>query len=552
MKLKQSIQHYDIDLNFQVTIPGVSKLSKVAREIDKHIGDGSAVELTAPRKLLDEGMEAILAGNVGRLSSKTLRLFCTAGLPDLERLRDPLAGLNTLLDEVSIRARSSFVKALFLGYLLSADLESAWVNVLRLYLRKQQDLLSPRWQQRINQYGLLDKDLGNQFGKLFFNHDDSFFTSLASAGISGLLLTSGIGKRVFMSVTRQLGLSDWPHKADALDIFNRLKRYAFQDEKLIFSASNNQREICFALLEPCLNGDPGNHVLIEIRNLLVGNYSDPRINAGRWASVEESHVQVLRRWLTKQSMGLLIEVINRTADDNHWDVRNDFWSFYLNNDFVDEAWVVFGPDALGHAKSLVRNNREFTVSSFGTFKAGWGGFQSNQSVLLMRIDDVIVAEWTHDGKVRLWDRRSPSSPAFYKNTYLPEQLRGAGVRYSASEEHPHDRPGHWMRKVDQFIRERTGIKHPMNVKSGTERDANIQRTRNQSMISGRGETGFSGKSDDKKKSSSESGIYTPRTYSYGEHQCASCGLIKSPDKFFQSSKRPGELTKYCKSCLEKQ
>jgi hypothetical protein len=550
MKLQDTLLHYDIALKFKFTLPDISKISRAARNIDKFMGGGVSNDLIAPRKLLDEGLKAILSGNLSNLSAKTLRIFCTAGLSELDKLTDPFNAFQMLLKEVSKRARSSLVKALFLGYLLSADLESSWVNALRIYLLERQECLSPRWKERIRQYGLLDKDPGEYFGNLFFKFDNSFSEGLLSAGITGILLTSGIGKRVFKAVSQKLGHSGWTQRDDALDIFNRFKRYIFQEDKLIFAASINQRELCFALLEPCINGDPNDAVLREIRNLLIIQYSDPRVNSGRWSNVDQRHVQVLRRWLTKQSMGLLIEVLNRTADDNHWDVRNDFWKFYLDNDYVSEAWVVFGSDAFQHAKDLVKKNPEFTASNFGRFQIGGRSVQSNHSVLLMRIGDVIVAEWTHDGRVRLWDSSSSRRPKFYQITYLPEALRGASPKYTSDDEYSHDRPGNWMRKVDKFVRARTGIKHPLNVKSGTERDASITRIRKLTAHFGRDVPLISERNDAAFRFDVDSAISDVVNKPTKLHRCARCGVEKSADQFFESKKRPGELTVHCISCLK--
>ena len=559
MKLQETLQHFDAALRFKFSPPSVPKISKAAREIERAIGSGEAAQLRAPREILDECRNAIVMGELDKVSTKNLRLFCTAGLSSLEELNDPISSFNLLLAEVTKRAKASLIKALFLGYLLVADQDAKWVSKLRHFIFERRESLAPRWWARINDYGLLQTDPGSYFAGKFFNDGDQFFNELTSAGITGILLTTGIGKCIFKAVTHAVGQSDWVHGADAQLIFERLKKYALQDEKLVFAGSDNQRSMCHAILEPCTKGDPDEDLLTQVKNLLIGQYSDPRVNPGRWGSVDERHVQVLQRWLTRQSMGLLIEVLNRTADDNHWDVRNDFWSYYLDNDLVNEAWVVFGPEASQHAMDLVNNNPDFSASSFGRFRSGGGsGVQPNHSVLLMRIDDVVVAEWTHNGRVRLWDRRSPRRPNFYQATYYADQLRGARNRYTADEEHSHDRGGNWMLKVDRFIVNYTGIKHPLNVKSGTERDARIKRKSKASNP--RAYAKASGSAAGQKLNEPKPQIRTIRPPSEfgkglargnaGERKrCLKCRQMKTGDQYFKSTKRPGELTKYCDSCL---
>lgn len=559
MKLRETLQHFDASLRFSISLPSVPKISRMSREIERVIGPGVAVELTAPREIIEECQTAINNGNLDTISTKNLRLFCTAGLSALGECTDPVSASNTLLSEVISRSKSSLIKALLLGYLLIADNDAGWVSHLRIFLNSRHEVLAPRWKTRVREYGLLSTDPGAYFSDKFLDEDSQFFDQLSAAGITGVLLTTGIGKCIFRSVMKTLGQSDWVLRPDAAEIFAKLKVYLIQEDRFAFVGSDNQKSLCYGMLEPCTKGDPEDDLLVQIKNMLIGQFSDPRVNPGRWGNVDERHVAVLKRWLTRQSMGLLIEVLNRTADDNHWDVRNDFWSYYLDNDLVDEAWVVFGPEASQHAMDLVSNNPDFSASSFGRFKTGGGSsVQSNHSVLLLRIDDVVVAEWTHNGRVRLWDRRSAKRPNFYQNFYIPDQLRGARNKYTADDEHNHDRSGQWMRKVDRFINRHTGIRHPLNVRSGTDRDAKIQRTTTKNKIAARNWSDrwqTTGNAAVESKSNFSDPVITDpidlESLTYGKKRCANCKVLKPNIEFFESKKRPGERTKYCKECLQK-
>ena len=474
MKLLDALQHFDASLRFNYTVPTASKLSKTSRYIEDKIGGDFAGTIVAPQELLVECYDAFQNSDLSVLPQKSLRIFCSAGLPYLVNIEQADLKIRLLLDEIKSRSKTSLFKALFTGYLLIADTDANWAEVLRQFLMKNVAILPGRWQEKIETYGLLSPTPGEQLINAFLDLEVNFIDELKKAGLVGVLATNGIGKSVFKTICDNLSKTDWLFEKNSEDYLNRFFHYVAVDDELRFVGSSNHLAMCKALLLPCDGEDPDQSILLRVKNFLVSHYSDPRVNPGKWGAIPDDIVSIIRRWLIKQAMGLLIEVLNRTADDNHWDVRNDFWSYYLDNDLVDEAWVVFGPEALIHAKDLVRNNPDFSSGSFGAFRRGGGHIQLNHSVLLLRIDSVVVAEWTHNGKVRLWDSEVSHRPRFYQKLYDADALKGA-FKYRANEEHSHDRHGNWMRKVDHFISNKTDIKHPLDVMSGVERDQKARR-----------------------------------------------------------------------------
>ena len=541
MSLKNRLSTFDPTLRFSVHVPSKSKVEKMARQISQQT-DMPIADVKVPEALIKETMTSLESGQIGSAPSRNLRLFCVAGLSALKSAQEPLHCVKTLLAEVNSRARKSIYRALIGGYLHIADLKFDWVDSIRRFLVKHINELPPRWVERCQHFDLLDKEPCQMLAQSFWALETDFESQLEEAGISGALTTTGIGNRLLESLCDLLSQSDWLNDDNAPLLLSRFFHYISPNEKLIFTGSSCQIFIVKALLTPCIERTISPDLERQIQHFLLMAYSDPRVNPGKWGKIPPELISVLTRWLTKQAMGLLIEVLNKTADDNHWDSRNDFWGYYLDNDLVDEAWVVFGPDAYRHAQELVRSSQDFSTGTFAMLQKGGGQFQPNHSVLLMRIDNVIIAEWTHNGRVRLWESTAFGCPRFYRQQYTAGVLRGSAIRNAPSEEHTHDIYGHWKDKVAAFIENHTGIKHEhLGPRSRSRRPEvdHVKTIHQSTVVSSNTSTRTSEK--EKPLSSAYNGLPSAGI-------CKGCGKTKPASEFYISKRREGELTKFCKQC----
>ncbi|MEE4209822.1 MAG: EH signature domain-containing protein, partial [Parvularcula sp.] len=81
------------------------------------------------------------------------------------------------------------------------------------------------------------------------------------------------------------------------------------------------------------------------------------------------------------------------------------------------------------------------------------------SSLIMRIGDLLIAEWSDNGRCRFWAASSESAPTPYKRHYdngLLRTMRG-GQGFQALM---HDAGGNWRYRFARLIYSRTGIEHP--------------------------------------------------------------------------------------------
>lgn len=565
MSIREQLQYFDANLRFDLKIPTLCQLEKTAKRIESLFDTLPSAPAHVPQQLIDAVLSALHSGMPSSLSNKELRVFCIAGLSQVSNLGAADSAISGLVKEVSHRAKSSLYRALLSGYLQIVDFGYTWVDAIRRFLKANTEKLPKKWIFRCERYGLLDDTPCKKLSGLFSAEGVDFKEELNNAGIKGALRATGIGRKLLHVLCDDLKQTDWLCSSGAEDLIDKFIDFVTQDEKVIYSGTSSQLKIVEALLMPCLSQLPDVHIQKTIERFLLSAYSDPRVNPSKWAHVPETLTALMKRWLTKQAMGLLLEVLNRTADDAHWESRHDFWSFYIDNELVEEAWVVFGPNAFEHAKDLVVASPDFNAGTFGTIKRGGGQVQQNHSVLLMRIDNVVIAEWTHNGKVRLWER-GHLSPAFYRQKYAADELRGIGIKHCAKDEYVHH--NRWQEKVAKFIYEHTGIKHG-DVASRVARMGSTKKDKPtwMSMLSQPNSSSAQIASHTRPKyhdTTNSTEVLTQPDSSATQIEartrpkyhgapvrtgtCKNCGKTKLASEFFLSRKRPGQLTKFCKKC----
>lgn len=199
-----------------------------------------------------------------------------------------------------------------------------------------------------------------------------------------------------------------------------------------------------ALLLPFANGGGAANQVEDIKRFLVQHLGDPRIVSRSWQSVAPKARGVILSWLVKASLEDFFNILSATAD-SIWSYRKKFWSAYLSGGYIQEAWVV-----LGTAAASVANRHLRSGNAFGQL----AGAVSNQSVLLMRIGSLIVAEWSHNGTCRIWDDVDQGAPGLYLPQYQAADLRAKGA---FEQRHMSSITCNWQHKIHDYIRSRTNI-----------------------------------------------------------------------------------------------
>ena len=367
----------------------------------------------------------------------------------------------------------------YLNWLNSQSLKSNWRRLIYVYLRDfnyrteyssafktiaiaiQKALKQPElkfglevWEKRHGKASLFidNFDLSKSV-KLFIvetKYDWSKFVDIT--GLEGELSTNGYADAVGIELLKQLTFSAKKELIEAVQFFH------FSDQQLRFT--DRRVDVIQALLSPWKNNASfqNDELRENVKDLLIKHFKDPRMPTNRgkgWRFVDEDSLKLFYRWMIGESLEQFFSIIDAMALEHQWKYRKAFWKAYYDKGVLDEAWVAFGPEARYHARRLFGAN----------FSAGEleGGSQSNQSVLIVKIKDLVLAEWSHNGKCRAWKSSDRYCPSTYNPKYYGSSLKVPSMQIVDSYQqdgisHQQSEYYNWQEKLADFIYDETGIR----------------------------------------------------------------------------------------------
>jgi hypothetical protein len=211
-----------------------------------------------------------------------------------------------------------------------------------------------------------------------------------------------------------------------------------------------------SLLRPWMNGPA---ILPPMRELiydyLIKAFGDPR-RAGnaKWQAVDRDAEVVFKRWLAAATLKEFFEIISDRADEQQWRYRNAFWTSVLEDGLIEDAWVLLGRDVQSE-----------TRSRFGTDIACGQllGFMTGQAVILMRIGNLVAAEVSHSGSLRIWRDGDRGAPVLGLAQAKREELTAPCLRFETSNDpyglrHTGAADGLWQDRAARLINAQTGLK----------------------------------------------------------------------------------------------
>ena len=184
----------------------------------------------------------------------------------------------------------------------------------------------------------------------------------------------------------------------------------------------------------------------SIKNILIGfflkDYGDPRFKGHRqyqWEGVDSEAIATFLNWLTGDTLRGFMKLLQRTADDI-WMHRQKFWMAYYEKGYIDEAWLALGNDAFRQAEQLQSDQKGM---GYGRLESG---ATNNQSVMFLKIGDIIFTEWSHNGSLRANHENEATTMDFHH-----------GMNAHTSLVHSNSSGGTWQRKARFFISRHTGV-----------------------------------------------------------------------------------------------
>jgi hypothetical protein len=351
--------------------------------------------------------------------------------------------LRTLADR---RSRIA-TKHLIFHYLLRFELGAGDIEVIGSHLANAVTNWEWDWKRRHGRYGLFDASRGpRDVAQRALDHAQPR-AILNDAGLSGALAASGYALACFREAASQVQ-ERLPRSPEG-DLVSRLAELIGEGPNGKFGMPQAARYFADAVLIPWQSSDPPEGLRDYIRATLLKFLSDPRVKQAEWNGISTRAKAVMFRWLARASLDQFLAVVDQTAPGHQWEHRRAFWSAYIDRDFVSDSWVAFAPTGAARARQLARERDDAGMSSFGALR----GATADQAVLLLRIGDLIIADWSHNGSLRIWESADPQAPKVHEHQ---SQYQAVELRTECAYSKRH--LSGWQQSAESFIRTHTGIR----------------------------------------------------------------------------------------------
>lgn len=458
--LKLTIQNIVQNRNFSfpmVSIPTISMVEKSYQETKKQLGEGVSIEPMEQKQSDYWANEARKIAQNGTWSN--------ASASDLKNIgkclwygESPLAGdngfLKDFLNSCDNKIKKSLCRVLIWIYLFNYGSNKIGISILGKWLEKAVVTWDWHWSDKQKTFNLFGNDTAHSYiadAVLLDTHDIN--DTLTFCGIGGNLQSAGMASAAFGDAYRKF--KTIAKNSDSKYVFsylNRLLTWACVDGET-FNYPSLKIPFIECLLLPWISITPNPDIKTKIQSFLIDCFGDPRLGKTSWNGVNEEAMRVIRGWLVESSLKQFLDVVDELAVEHQWQYRRKFWLAYFNKNHISDAWVAFANNGEYKALEIAKRTNDNSWLSFGEFD---GSGDQNHAVLILRIGDVIIADYSHNGKCRIWNRGNKKAPTPYASRYGHADL----MYGNADSEYRHvGSPNHvWQGRVADKIAETTGIR----------------------------------------------------------------------------------------------
>lgn len=311
------------------------------------------------------------------------------------------------------------------------------------------------FREKSAEFHLLRKDGPDHVARLMIESGDPASVAL-HAGLVGPLEEQGFIEAACRQLIERTGnqLKRWQLLVTVLaSVLDYLKAPTGERGQLRFPRL--RVFLAESLLLPFVEWEPEPDIKAVVNEFLLSHYNDPRLNRANWHGVSEDAMGVIMRWLVSATLEDFFRVVSEGSmghrdADRMWPYRRAFWSAYLEGGYISDAWVVLGEEIAYEARQFLKDQAD----TYGRLERGYGVLPRH-AVLIMRIGDLVITEWSYMGKYRAWSSDNETAPKFYKKHYDRNQLVGSPDFEGAHHGAEH---GTWQNKLSDLINQWTGIK----------------------------------------------------------------------------------------------
>ncbi len=425
----------------------------LARLRRKH-GDTEAVKPKQfnPVTTYEEITSLHAAKSLDSLSPRSLKQapwVCFHPIADRPILGQDPAVAKALLKLFVDRGRPSLAMAMLHCFLRDYPQDWPTFDVLRVGIQKLLESKEDRRTitlERVRRNFLLENGGPARLAKVVVLNEGSIADEMADAKLVGELAAGRFARTCFLEMCRHVAKELEAGRLTNIDL-QRFLEYAANGEELRFPAE--RVELANSLLEPFVREEPDAAIKGAVQGFLLQHFHDPRLSRERWLGVSEAARGVVLRWLVGATLEDFFRVLDKTApgteEGRRWTYRKAFWGAYNKKRLISDAWIALGPDA----KMLIKKSGSNDVLRYGRLD----GATPVDCLLLLRVGNLTIAEWSHTGSCRVWLGSNKTKPELYKWRYFKSSITSSAP--DAAIRHAGAQSGHWQNELASVIRRHT-------------------------------------------------------------------------------------------------
>lgn len=224
----------------------------------------------------------------------------------------------------------------------------------------------------------------------------------------------------------------------------------WSEESSNLNYQQNNYELLDALLVPWQDKEPPEELKNQIFDFILKHYKDPRVSKGNWISANEKTKSVFLKWITARSLEQFFSIVDNVAHEEHWNYRRKFWEAFKERGM--EVWVIFGPECARLSKQTFG-----AELSFAKFK-NLSGITEKHACLVIRLGNLMIAEWSHNGACRIWNREDDNAPKMYEKSYEVTKLKSITQGSAGFFAHTGSENYRWQKRIADYIYNHTNIR----------------------------------------------------------------------------------------------
>lgn len=440
-----------------VNMPLQSELQNAYASIKKKLGDaGTPIQPELPEEWVSLANKTAQENNWHNLTRGQLKNIGLCLFFGIDPLIENKQLLLDFLSTCEKHKRKSLCRALIWTYLYHYSKHKPGVDSLGKWLSNAVNEWDWSWADRQKNLKLFgNENAPANISRAVLNIHQEVLTILDSCGLAKNLQSGGMAQSAFEeNVSNFVSLVKNNEIEHVIPSLQRILDWAALDGTQ-FSYPRLRDFFISNLLEPWNTNIPKQEIRKLIQNFLLNHFGDPRLDTSRWSGVSDIALNVMRSWLVERALAQFLDVVDeltRDADMKHqWRFRRAFWMSYYEKGFISDAWVAFASNGGYQAKQIAKRNQDESWLSFGRLN---GQGDSNHAVLILRIGDLTVADFSHNGKCRIWNKDNSHAPQPHQAMYIRNNLTSR-----ADSEFIHQGSEHagWQRKVASEILSKTGV-----------------------------------------------------------------------------------------------